>query len=132
MSISGIFSGTLSWLFLQFDGSVPFTELVDQAWQQGLTEPDPRDDLSGKDVMRKLVILAREAGYNIERTSNAWNRWCLLIAKAAASTISLKMAMNLTSRWCNGWKQPRIGPGAALRGAFRCQRQSACGRGSGA
>lgn len=53
-------------LFLQFDGSVPFTELVDQAWQQGLTEPDPRDDLSGKDVMRKLVILAREAGYNIE------------------------------------------------------------------
>lgn len=68
LSISGIFSGTLSWLFLQFDGSVPFTDLVDQAWQQGLTEPDPRDDLSGQDVMRKLVILAREAGYEIEPT----------------------------------------------------------------
>ncbi len=66
LAISGIFSGTLSWLFLQFDGSVPFTELVDQAWQQGLTEPDPRVDLSGQDVMRKLVILAREAGYDIE------------------------------------------------------------------
>lgn len=66
LSISGIFSGTLSWLFLQFDGSVPFTELVDQAWQQGLTEPDPRVDLSGQDVMRKLVILVREAGYDIE------------------------------------------------------------------
>ncbi|TKI03433.1 bifunctional aspartate kinase/homoserine dehydrogenase II [Martelella alba] len=66
LSISGIFSGTLSWLFLQFDGTVPFTELVEQAWQQGLTEPDPRVDLSGKDVMRKLVILAREAGYDIE------------------------------------------------------------------
>ena len=66
LSISGIFSGTLSWLFLQFDGTVPFTDLVDQAWQQGLTEPDPRVDLSGKDVMRKLVILAREAGYDIE------------------------------------------------------------------
>lgn len=66
LSISGIFSGTLSWLFLQFDGSVPFSELVDQAWQQGLTEPDPRVDLSGQDVMRKLVILAREAGYDIE------------------------------------------------------------------
>lgn len=66
LSISGIFSGTLSWLFLQYDGTVPFTELVDQAWQQGLTEPDPRVDLSGKDVMRKLVILAREAGYDIE------------------------------------------------------------------
>ncbi|WP_145480317.1 bifunctional aspartate kinase/homoserine dehydrogenase II [Yersinia similis] len=66
LAISGIFSGTLSWLFLEFDGSVPFTELVDQAWQQGLTEPDPRVDLSGQDVMRKLVILAREAGYDIE------------------------------------------------------------------
>lgn len=66
LSISGIFSGTLSWLFQQFDGLVPFTELVEQAWQQGLTEPDPRADLSGQDVMRKLVILAREAGYNIE------------------------------------------------------------------
>ncbi len=66
LAISGIFSGTLSWLFLQFDGSVPFTELVELAWQQGLTEPDPRDDLSGQDVMRKLVILAREAGYEIE------------------------------------------------------------------
>ncbi len=66
LAISGIFSGTLSWLFLQFDGTVPFTDLVDQAWQQGLTEPDPRVDLSGKDVMRKLVILAREAGYDIE------------------------------------------------------------------
>lgn len=66
LSISGIFSGTLSWLFLQFDGSVPFSTLVDQAWQQGLTEPDPRDDLCGEDVRRKLVILAREAGYDIE------------------------------------------------------------------
>ncbi|MGT9680834.1 bifunctional aspartate kinase/homoserine dehydrogenase II, partial [Escherichia coli] len=50
----------------QFDGTVPFSELVEQAWQQGLTEPDPRIDLSGQDVMRKLVILAREAGYDIE------------------------------------------------------------------
>lgn len=66
LAISGIFSGTLSWLFLQFDGSVPFSELVEQAWQQGLTEPDPRIDLSGQDVMRKLIILAREAGYEIE------------------------------------------------------------------
>lgn len=66
LAVSGIFSGTLSWLFLQFDGSIPFSELVEQAWQQGLTEPDPRIDLSGQDVMRKLIILAREAGYEIE------------------------------------------------------------------
>lgn len=66
VALSGIFSGTLSWLFQQFDGSIPFSELVDLAWQQGLTEPDPRSDLDGSDVMRKLVILAREAGLQIE------------------------------------------------------------------
>lgn len=66
VSLSGVFSGTLSWLFQQFDGQVPFNELVDLAWQQGLTEPDPRSDLDGSDVMRKLVILAREAGFDIE------------------------------------------------------------------
>ncbi|TKF86613.1 bifunctional aspartate kinase/homoserine dehydrogenase II, partial [Vibrio sp. F13] len=51
IALSGIFSGTLSWLFQQFDGTVPFSELVDLAWQQGLTEPDPRADLDGSDVM---------------------------------------------------------------------------------
>ena len=66
MALSGIFSGTLSWLFQQYDGSVPFSELVELAWQQGLTEPDPRNDLDGSDVMRKLVILARESGLDIE------------------------------------------------------------------
>ena len=68
LALSGIFSGTLSWLFQQYNGDVPFTELVDLAWQQGLTEPDPRNDLDGSDVMRKLVILAREAGLKIEPT----------------------------------------------------------------
>ncbi|MGF1910230.1 bifunctional aspartate kinase/homoserine dehydrogenase II [Vibrio kasasachensis] len=66
VALSGIFSGTLSWLFQQYDGSVPFAELVDLAWQQGLTEPDPRHDLDGSDVMRKLVILARESGLVLE------------------------------------------------------------------
>ncbi|EGR2553513.1 bifunctional aspartate kinase/homoserine dehydrogenase II [Vibrio alginolyticus] len=69
VALSGIFSGTLSWLFQQFDGSVPFNDLVDLAWQQGLTEPDPRSDLDGSDVMRKLVILARESGLDVEPDS---------------------------------------------------------------
>ena len=69
IALSGIFSGTLSWLFQQFDGAVPFHQLVDLAWQQGLTEPDPRADLDGSDVMRKLVILARESGLDIEPES---------------------------------------------------------------
>jgi aspartokinase/homoserine dehydrogenase 1 len=60
--IDGILSGTLGWLFDRYDGSLPFSELVREAKDLGYTEPDPRDDLSGLDVARKLVILAREAG----------------------------------------------------------------------
>jgi len=64
--IEGIFSGTMSYLFNQFDGSVPFSELVREAQRLGYTEPDPREDLSGVDVARKLVILSREMGLFIE------------------------------------------------------------------
>ncbi|QNP41544.1 bifunctional aspartate kinase/homoserine dehydrogenase I [Lysobacter solisilvae (ex Woo and Kim 2020)] len=60
--VEGVFSGTLAWLFNRFDGSVPFSQLVNEAREAGYTEPDPRDDLGGVDVARKLVILAREAG----------------------------------------------------------------------
>lgn len=64
--VSGIFSGTLSWLLCQYDGSKPFSDFVTEARQEGLTEPDPRDDLSGKDVQRKLLVLARELGISLE------------------------------------------------------------------
>ncbi|MDH5323231.1 MAG: bifunctional aspartate kinase/homoserine dehydrogenase I, partial [Gammaproteobacteria bacterium] len=61
-SVQGIFSGTLAYLFNVYDGSVPFSTIVRQAKESGYTEPDPRDDLSGMDVARKLTILARELG----------------------------------------------------------------------
>src|SRR5690606_41974687 len=65
-NISGIFSGTLAYLFNVFDGKRPFSEIVREARARGYTEPDPRDDLSGMDVARKAVILAREAGLSLE------------------------------------------------------------------
>jgi aspartokinase/homoserine dehydrogenase 1 len=65
-NISGIFSGTLAYLFNVFDGTKPFSSIVRDARTRGYTEPDPRDDLSGLDVARKAVILAREAGLELE------------------------------------------------------------------
>ena len=66
ISVEGMVSGTLCWLFSEYDGTVPFSELVKKARSLGYTEPDPRDDLSGMDVARKTVILARELGYQTE------------------------------------------------------------------
>ena len=65
-SIEGIFSGTLAYLFNVYDGSVPFSAIVKEAKKLGYTEPDPRDDLSGTDVARKLIILAREMGLKLD------------------------------------------------------------------
>ncbi|HEY2434209.1 MAG TPA: bifunctional aspartate kinase/homoserine dehydrogenase I [Vicinamibacterales bacterium] len=66
LTIEGILSGTLSYLFNVWDGRQPFSSVVRDAQARGFTEPDPRDDLSGLDVARKLVILAREIGLSLE------------------------------------------------------------------
>ncbi|MBW8190038.1 bifunctional aspartate kinase/homoserine dehydrogenase II [Neiella marina] len=64
--VEGIFSGTWSWLLAHYDGKGSFTDLVQQAMALGLTEPDPRLDLSGEDVVHKLLILARRLDLDVE------------------------------------------------------------------
>jgi bifunctional aspartokinase / homoserine dehydrogenase 1 len=64
--IEAVLSGSVSYIFNSFDGSRSFSELVTEAKTLGYTEPDPRDDLSGADVARKITILAREAGYKVD------------------------------------------------------------------
>jgi aspartokinase/homoserine dehydrogenase 1 len=66
IKIEGMFSGTLSHLFNYYDGKKPFSELVKEALKLGYTEPDPREDLSGGDVARKLLILARQIGMKMD------------------------------------------------------------------
>ncbi|UOE49337.1 bifunctional aspartate kinase/homoserine dehydrogenase I [Mucilaginibacter sp. SMC90] len=64
--IEAILSGTISFIFNNFKGDANFHDVVKEAQEKGYTEPDPRDDLSGKDFMRKMLILARDAGYPME------------------------------------------------------------------
>jgi bifunctional aspartokinase / homoserine dehydrogenase 1 len=64
--IEAILSGTISFIFNNFKGDANFHDVVKEAQEKGYTEPDPRDDLSGKDFMRKILILARDAGYAME------------------------------------------------------------------
>lgn len=66
LALQGVFSGSLSWLFNHYDGTRPFSALLAEARAWGYTEPDPRADLSGADVARKLLILARAAGFALD------------------------------------------------------------------
>ena len=67
LKIEAVLSGTLNYIFNKISAQCPFSETVKRAKEEGYSEPDPRIDLSGIDVVRKIVILAREAGYRVEQ-----------------------------------------------------------------
>lgn len=64
--VEGLLSATLSYVFTKYNGEVPFSEVVADAWVRGVTEPDPREDLAGADVARKVLTIARELGLRLE------------------------------------------------------------------
>lgn len=117
LKIEAVLSGTLNFIFNELSENVPFSEAVRRAKEQGYSEPDPRIDLSGIDVIRKLIILTREAGYkaeqdNVEKNSSFQNH-SLMVHWTIFGNICLCLMMSL-NRNANSLK-PRTKDGALLQ-----------------
>lgn len=117
LKIEAVLSGTLNFIFNELSENVPFSEAVRRAKEQGYSEPDPRIDLSGIDVIRKLIILTREAGYkaeqdNVEKNSSFQNH-SLMVHWTIFGNICLCLMMS-SNRNANSLK-PRTKDGALLQ-----------------
>ena len=115
IKIEAILSGTISYIFNNFKGETTFHDIVKEAQEKGLTEPDPRDDLRGTDFMRKMLILARDAGYQLEpdevELENMLPEACL----NATSVADFYNELNNSNSFFESLKKEAIASGKVLR-----------------
>jgi bifunctional aspartokinase / homoserine dehydrogenase 1 len=112
--IEAVLSGTLNFVFNNYDGSRKFADVVRQAQDEGYTEPDPRLDLSGTDVARKILILAREAGYRLEMSEIA-NTSFLPEKCMRGSVEDFYAAMDTEEAHFRGLLDEAVGKGRSLK-----------------
>jgi len=115
LKIEAILSGTISFIFNNFKGNASFHDVVKEAQEKGYTEPDPRDDLSGLDFMRKMLILARDAGYPLESSDVQLENMLPQAALDAGSVAEFYEALKAEDAYFNGIKTAAESNGKVLR-----------------
>lgn len=115
IKIEAILSGTISFIFNNFKGDASFHDVVKEAQEKGYTEPDPRDDLSGMDFMRKMLILARDAGYPLEAIDVKLENMLPQAAIDAGSVTEFYEALKAEDAYFNGIKTAAESNGKVLR-----------------
>lgn len=114
-SIEAILSGTISYIFNNYKDQVLFHEVVKEAQDKGYTEPDPRDDLNGKDFMRKMLILARDAGYPLEAEDVQIESMLPPACLAAATVPEFYQELEKNAAYFEGLKEEAAAAGKVLR-----------------
>jgi aspartokinase/homoserine dehydrogenase 1 len=114
-SIEAILSGTISYIFNNFKDEVRFHEIVKDAQEKGYTEPDPRDDLNGRDFMRKMLILARDAGYPLEEGDVDIQSMLPPACLAAESVADFYLELEKNAAYFEALKQEAAASGKVLR-----------------
>lgn len=113
--IEAILSGTISFIFNNFKGNADFHDIVRMAQEKGYTEPDPRDDLSGTDFMRKMLILARDAGYPLEPEDIDIENMLPAECMSATSVEDFYQQLKASSNYFNQLKTKAENEGKVLR-----------------